>query len=73
MENTGKPFFASNIGLKGRIVRGAGGLLMCGGAAALWQVHWLLTLLLGLSGAFMLFESLRGWCVLRACKIRTPL
>jgi hypothetical protein len=25
------------------------------------------------SGAFVLFESLRGWCALRACGIRTKL
>jgi hypothetical protein len=32
-----------------------------------------LSLLLLLSGLFVLFEAIRGWCVLRACGIRTRL
>jgi hypothetical protein len=33
---------------------------------------WLGAVLLA-SGAFVLFESLRGWCALRACGIKTKL
>ena len=28
---------------------------------------------LALSGAFVLFEALRGWCAFRACGIKTKL
>jgi len=28
---------------------------------------------LAVSGGFVLFEALRGWCVLRACGIKTRL
>ncbi|MBI4370487.1 MAG: DUF2892 domain-containing protein [Elusimicrobia bacterium] len=67
-----------NIDARGRRIRaflGAGAII-----AAL--ILWLLSpdrgrlagkifLILGASGIFMLFEAARGWCLLRACGIRT--
>ncbi|HVM47066.1 MAG TPA: YgaP-like transmembrane domain [Candidatus Acidoferrum sp.] len=68
-----KSFFSPNIGNKGRLVRGCGALVLLAGAGFGFTVSvWLGALLLG-SGAFVLFESLRGWCALRACGIKTKL
>jgi hypothetical protein len=65
--------FSPNIGPKGRLVRGLMALLLLLGAAFGFTVSaWLGVVLLG-SGAFVLFESLRGWCALRACGIKTKL
>ncbi|HWH70308.1 MAG TPA: YgaP-like transmembrane domain [Candidatus Sulfotelmatobacter sp.] len=66
-----KNFFARNISRRGRLVRGilAGSLIVAGlliVASARW---WGLALLA--SGAFVLFEALRGWCLMRACGIKT--
>jgi len=52
-------------------VRGLGGL---GLLVIAFQCHsaWLSGSLTG-TGVFLLFEALLGWCVLRACRIKTPL
>ena len=65
-------FFSPNIGTAGRLVRGACGL---GCAASAWFLrdHLVLTVALAGSGVFMLFEALKGWCVARACGLKTPL
>ena len=72
IEPTAKSRFKPNIGRKGRIIRGAGALVVFGIAIATTQIHLLLTIALLVLGIFMLFEALQGWCALRACKIRTP-
>lgn len=65
--------FRRNIEGRGRITRGITAiLLILGGVYAVTQIWWLGLLLL-LSGAFVLFEALRGWCVMRACGIKTRL
>ncbi len=66
-------FFAPNIDRNGRIVRATlGTVLVIGGAAALfWRVWAGITLLA--YGAFVLFEAWRGWCVMRACGIKTKM
>ncbi len=68
-----KTFFKPNITGAGRVARGitALGLLLAGLYA--WQsIRWLSILLL-VSAGFVTFEALRGWCVMRACGIRTPM
>ncbi len=65
-------FFTSNIGTAGRVVRGACGLACLGGSFLLRDSTVPAVLLLG-SGIFMLFEAVRGWCVARACGLKTPL
>jgi hypothetical protein len=68
-----KRFLAPNLTRAGRIVRAAGALaLLIGGVIALPFSVWLAILLL-ISGGFVLFEALRGWCLLRACGIKTRL
>jgi len=65
------PFFYRNIGRRGRIVRGLGGLALLLGAYLCHPVG--LSGTLTGAGMFLLFEALLGWCVLRACRIKTPL
>ena len=68
-----KSRFFPNIGNKGRLVRGCGAMVLLAGAGFGFTVSvWLGAVLLG-AGAFVLFESLRGWCALRACGIKTKL
>jgi hypothetical protein len=64
-------FFARNLEIKGRIVRAViGGVLLL---AALLGFSFSigLAILLLISGLFVMFEAVRGWCVLRGCGIRT--
>ncbi len=63
--------FAPNIGRAGRWIRGIAGVLLVAAAIAAWDLQWPLGVALAVSGAFLLFEGLRGWCVLRACRIST--
>jgi len=65
------PFFSRNIGKRGRIMRGLGGLVLLGGAYVCQPVWWSGTLT-G-TGVFLLLESVAGWCVLRAFRIKTPM
>lgn len=67
-----------NIDQRGRQVRAAAGICcLIAGAGVLIVVRsgptWMIVaggLLIG-AGAFMVFEAVRGWCLLRACGIRT--
>ena len=68
-----KRLFSPNIDNKGRIMRGLGALgLLVGAGFGFTSSVWLGVVLL-VSGVFVAFEALRGWCVLRACGIRTKL
>jgi hypothetical protein len=63
--------FAPNLETKGRVIRGLlAAALLIGGLAA-WDFNWILSLVLIASGVFVVFEALRGWCVVRACGIKT--
>jgi hypothetical protein len=68
-----KPFFSRNINNKGRLLRGltAAGLFV--GAGFAFQTATWLGIVFVVSGGFVLFEALRGWCVMRACGIKTRL
>lgn len=66
-----KKFLLPNLNRTGRRVRGGiAGLLFLGAGFAFALCFWL-GLALVVSGAFVLFEALRGWCALRACGIKT--
>jgi hypothetical protein len=68
-----KKFFSPNIDSRGRLVRGlGGGLLVIGGVVVCNYNVWAAVALI-LSGGFMLFEAVRGWCVMRACGIKTKM
>jgi hypothetical protein len=68
-----KHFFASNLDRNGRFVRGTvAGILMVGALVCFFFLPPLGLILLIL-GLFVLFEAVRGWCVLRACGIKTKI
>lgn len=66
-----KRFLVPNIDRKGRLLRGLSGLALLAGAAFSWSVSLWLALPLAGAGVFGLFEALRGWCLARACGIKT--
>ena len=66
-----KPIFARNLSNTGRLVRGLGALALLIGAGFGLLVSVWLGAGLAVGGVFVLFEALRGWCVLRACGIKT--
>jgi len=68
-----KRLFSPNITNGGRLVRGLAAVLLLAGAGFGFAVSLWLGLALLLSGVFVLFEALRGWCALRACGIKTRL
>ena len=68
-----KRFFAPNIDRTGRIVRGLMGLALLAGAALSFTESVWLALGLAAAGAFALIEAFRGWCLARACGIKTKL
>jgi hypothetical protein len=66
-------FLSPNIGQTGRIFRGISGVgLLIAAVIMAWHVWWI-ALILGIAGAFGIYEALRGWCFLRACGIKTKL
>jgi hypothetical protein len=67
-------FFQPNLDRKGRVTRAIWGVLCLGGAAwAAYAGHRWAALGLVLGGLFGFFEAARGWCVVRACGIKTRL
>ena len=66
-----KPFFSRNIDNRGRLVRGIGALALLVGAGFGFTVSVWLGLGLLAAAVFVGFEALRGWCVMRACGIKT--
>lgn len=64
-------FFSRNLDGRGRLARGVWGtLLLIGGIIVADYKLWLCLLLVAF-GLFAMFEAVRGWCVVRACGIRT--
>jgi hypothetical protein len=66
-------FFQSNIDGRGQIVRLVWGVMLLAAAFFSQQYSLWLTGLLVLGALLGLFEAWRGWCVVRACGIRTKL
>ncbi len=66
-------FFDRNIDGRGRIVRAVWGVgLVVAGVLLRARSGWICLALIGL-GVFALSEAVRGWCVMRACGIKTKL
>ena len=64
-------FFKQNIGRHGRMARGiAGGVLLIAGII-MADFQLAVSLPLVAVGLFCIFEAIRGWCLLRACGLRT--
>lgn len=65
-----REFFARNIDRRGRIARAIFGAVEIF-AAWLLREHPAPAVVLLLFGLFAIFEALRGWCIMRACGIKT--
>lgn len=65
--------FQRNISKKGRVARALTALAIFGVAAVTFRFSKLAGLLVAGAGLFVLLEALRGWCLLRACGIKTRL
>ncbi len=69
-----KSFWSPNLQPAGRRARaGIGALLLAGAAVAFFVSPWWVGTLLLVGAAFVLFEAARGWCLLRACGLKTKL
>lgn len=64
-------FFRPNISRNGRIARGViGSLCLIAGIITVDYTLWP-GLVLVSAGLFAIFEAMRGWCIARACGIKT--
>jgi hypothetical protein len=69
-----KSFFTRNLDNRGRLFRGvAGAACVISGVITCNRYNVILGVGLIVAGGFMLFEAGRGWCVMRACGIKTRL
>ena len=68
-----KNFMSPNIGNAGRLMRGLMALALAAAGILATPLPWWARTLLFISAGFVAFEALRGWCVLRACGIKTKL
>jgi hypothetical protein len=64
-------FLRPNIDTKGRIIRGILALILCIAAALTWPHSRTAGIALAGSALFVAFEAARGWCVARACGVKT--
>ncbi len=66
-------FFRPNIGRHGRIARGViGALCLIAGIVLVDYIFWL-GLVFVIAGLFAIYEAMSGWCLARACGIKTKL
>ena len=66
-------FFRPNITRNGRIARGViGAICLIAGIITVDFILWL-GLILVVAGLFAIFESVQGWCLARACGIKTKI
>ena len=66
-------FFSRNIGNRGRLARALTGIaLIITGLVVSAPDRWVCFALVA-SGGFVVYEAARGWCVMRACGIRTKI
>jgi len=66
-------FFRPNLKRQGRIARGViGTLCLIGGIITVDFVLWL-GLIFVVAGLFAIYEALAGWCLARACGLKTKI
>lgn len=65
------PFLRPNLESKGRIIRAIAALAMAVAAFLTWSHSPSVGIALAASSAFVAFEAARGWCVARACGVKT--
>jgi hypothetical protein len=64
-------FFRPNLDYRGRMARGViGTICLIAGIIIVDFALWL-GLIFVAAGLFAIFESIRGWCLVRACGIKT--
>lgn len=68
-----KRFFSPNITGAGRAMRGAIALAFLAAGIFASDLPWAVRAIFFVSAGFVGFEAVRGWCVLRACGIKTRL
>jgi hypothetical protein len=68
-----KQFFRPNINHRGRIARGVIGSLCLIAGIVVVDFQLLIGLVLVVAGLFALFEAVRGWCLARACGLKTKI
>jgi hypothetical protein len=66
-----KKFFSPNLQGEGRLARGATAMFLALAAFVCLPLSRRISLLFLAAAAFTVFEAMRGWCVLRACGIKT--
>ena len=67
-------FFLPNIERNGRIARGViGSLCLIAGIIIAGDVKWWVGLFLVVPGLFAIIEAMSGWCLVRACGIKTKI
>jgi hypothetical protein len=66
-------FFRPNIGKQGRIARGVIGTLCLIAGIILVDFTLWLGLVFVVAGLFAIYEALRGWCLARACGVKTKI
>lgn len=68
-----KRFFSPNINHRGRIARGVIGSLCLIAGIIIVDYHLGIGLVFVMAGLFAIFEAVRGWCLARACGIKTKI
>ena len=66
-------FFRPNITRSGRIARGVIGTICLIAGIITVDFSLAVGLILVFAGLFAIFESVRGWCLARACGIKTKI
>ncbi len=66
-----KRFLSPNLGFKGRVIRAVGGTALIAAGLLLSQPDGWICVALVAAGGFVLYEAARGWCVMRACGVKT--
>jgi len=64
-------FLTPNLESKGRVIRASLGLALILAGISLHEDGWWFCVFLVGCGGFTIYEAARGWCVLRACGIKT--
>ncbi len=65
-------FFSRNLDFRGRLARGiVGAIALIAGIVIAGDYLWWFGLIFVVAGLFAIFEAIRGWCIVRACGIRT--
>ena len=70
-QKSARNFLAPNLQAQGRVARGLIALVLMITALFFVRISRTLGLVLLVSSLFSFYEASRGWCVLRACGIRT--